>query len=80
MILLGYASAMRRAGIMNLTLDDIEHRAAGVLITVRQSKTDQEGQGQQVAVAHGRHAATDPVAALNAWRLPRRRADLAHEG
>jgi integrase len=69
MILLGYASAMRRAEIMDLTLDDIEHRAAGVLITIRQSKTDQEGQGQQVAVAHGRHAATDPVAALNAWRV-----------
>jgi integrase len=68
MILLGYSSAMRRAEIMVLSLDDIEHRAAGRLITIRQSKTDQEGHSQQVAVAHGRHAATDPIAALNAWR------------
>jgi hypothetical protein len=35
---------------------------------VRQSKTDQEGHGQVVAVAHGSHAITDPVAALAAWR------------
>jgi len=32
---------------------------------------DQERHGQQVAVAHGQHALTDPVAALNAWRAIR---------
>ncbi len=38
------------------------------MLHIRQSKTDREGHGEQVAVAHGQHAATDPVAALNAWR------------
>lgn len=42
-------------------------KPAGSLLTVRQSKTDQEGHGQVVAVAHGTQAATDPVAALAAW-------------
>ena len=42
-----------------------------MLLHIRQSKTDQEGHGQQVAVAHGQHALTDPVAALAAWRAVR---------
>jgi integrase len=68
MILLGYASAMRGAELVALTLADIETKPAGLLLTVRHSKTDQEGHGQIVAVAHGSRAVTDPVAALAAWR------------
>ena len=70
-ILLGYASAMRRAEIVALTLADVEHKPAGLLLNIRQSKMDQEGHGQVVAVAHGHHALTDPVAALAAWRAIR---------
>lgn len=71
MILLGYASAMRRSEIVALTLADIDYKPAGLLLTIRQSKMDQEGYGHVVAVAHGQHALTDPVAALNAWRAVR---------
>ena len=71
MILLGYASAMRRAELVALNLTDVEHQPAGLLLQIRQSKMDQEGHGQQVAVAHGQHAHTDPVAALAAWRALR---------
>ncbi len=82
MILLGYASAMRRAELVALTLADIEHKPAVVLLHIRRSKTDQDGNGQVVAVAHGQHANTDPVAALNSWRpcavrRPDRRTDPA---
>ena len=70
-ILLGYASAMRRAEIVPLTLTDVEHKPAGLLLNIRHSKMDQEGYGQVVAVAHGQHALTDPVAALAAWRAIR---------
>jgi integrase len=70
-ILLGYASAMRRSELVALTLADIEHKPAGLLLHIRQSKTDQEGHGQLVAVAYGQHALTDPVTALNAWRTVR---------
>jgi integrase len=66
-ILLGYASALRRAEIVALTLADVEHKPAGLLLNIRKSKMDQEGHGQLVAVAHGQHAMTDPVAALGAW-------------
>jgi integrase len=70
-ILLGYASALRRGELVGLTLTDIEHQPAGLLLHIRQSKTDRDGHGQQVAVAYGQHALTDPVAALNAWRAAR---------
>lgn len=70
-ILLGYASAMRRAEIVALALPDVEHKPVGLRLNIRKSKVDQEGHGQQVAVAHGQHALTDPVAALNAWRAVR---------
>jgi integrase len=70
-ILLGYASAMRRAEIVALTLADVEPKPAGLLSNIRKSKMDQEGHGQVVAVAHGQHALTDPVAALGAWRAMR---------
>lgn len=67
-ILLGYASALRRSELVALALADIEDKPAGLLLHIRRSKTDPEGHGAVVGVAHGQHAATDPVAALNAWR------------
>jgi integrase len=66
-ILLGYASAIRGGELPALLLDDIEAKPGGILVTIRHSKTDQEGRGQVVAVAHGSYAPTDPVAALAAW-------------
>lgn len=68
MILLGYASAMRGAELVAVTLGDVETKPAGLLLKVRQSKTDPYSHGQIVAVAHGSRAATDPVATLAAWR------------
>jgi hypothetical protein len=73
MILLGYASALRGAELVALTLADIQHEPTGLLLTIRASKMDQEGHGAFVAVAHGRHAATDPVAALKCLAPPARR-------
>jgi site-specific recombinase XerD len=70
-ILLGYASALRRAEMVALTLADVEHKPAGLLLNVRKSKMDQDGHAQVVAVAHGQHALTDPVASLIAWRAVR---------
>lgn len=67
LILLGFASALRRSELTALTLADVENKPAGVLLHIRQSKTDSEGCGQIVGVAHGQHALADPVAALAAW-------------
>jgi integrase len=67
MILLGFASALRRSELAALTLADVEFKPGGVMLTIRRSKTDQYADGQTVAVVHGQHATTDPIAALDAW-------------
>jgi integrase len=67
LILLGFASALRRSELAALTLADIEAKPAGLLLTVRRSKTDPDVRGQVVGVAPGQHPATDPIAALDAW-------------
>lgn len=67
MILLGYASAMRRSELAALTLDDVEFKPGGIMLIVRRSKTDQYAVGQVVAVVHWQHASTDPIAALDTW-------------
>jgi integrase len=67
LILLGYASAMRPSELSALRIDDLDTRPEGVVITIRRSKTDQDGVGQIVGVVAGRRCLTDPVAALAAW-------------
>ena len=64
-LLIGFASAMRRSELVALDLADLEWTAEGVLIHIRKSKTDQEGIGQSVAVPRG--ATACPVAALRTW-------------
>jgi len=66
-ILLGYASALRPGELSALDLADIKTKPAGVLIAIRRSKTDQDGQGQLVGVARGEHRQTDAIRALHAW-------------
>ncbi|GAA3836419.1 tyrosine-type recombinase/integrase [Nocardioides panacisoli] len=72
LILVGFASALRRSELAGLDLADIEPKPEGLLVRVRKSKTDPEARGQLVGVAHGQHAETDPVTALDGW--------LAHRG
>ena len=67
MVLLGFASAMRRSELAALTLADVEFKPGGVLLHVRRSKTDKCAEGQTVAVVHGQNSSTDPIAGLDAW-------------
>src|SRR5262245_57402061 len=48
-----------------LNVEDIEETPEGMLVTLRRSKTDQEGLGRRVAIPRGEIAC--PVAALRAW-------------
>jgi integrase len=66
-ILLGYASAMRPGEVSALDVDDLTPKPAGVLISVRRSKTDQDARGQFVGVARGDNRLTDPIRALDVW-------------
>jgi site-specific recombinase XerD len=64
-LLVGFASAMRRSEIVALDVEHLEWTAEGVRVRICKSKTDQEGVGGSVAVPKGETAC--PVAALRAW-------------
>jgi site-specific recombinase XerD len=64
-ILLGFAGAFRRSELVALDVDDLEEAPEGLLVTIRRSKTDQEGIGRKVAIPRGEIAC--PVTALRTW-------------
>lgn len=54
LLLLGFAGALRRSELVALDWSDLEFVPEGLRITIRQSKTDQEQQGQTIAIPNGR--------------------------
>jgi site-specific recombinase XerD len=66
-LLLGFAAALRRSELVALAVEDIQYVLQGVDLTIRRSKTDQEGAGETIGIWKGREAATCPVTALQAW-------------
>lgn len=67
MVLLGFAGALRRSEISGLDLDDLRFVPEGVEVSIRLSKTDQEGEGAVLAIPYGKHLATCPVTATRRW-------------
>lgn len=67
LILLGFAGAFRRAELVSLDVGDLQVRPAGLIVTLRRSKTDQEGRGAVKGIPRGRTPATCPVRAVQAW-------------
>jgi site-specific recombinase XerD len=65
LLLIGFAGALRRSELVALNIEDIEEVPDGMKITIRHSKTDQEGAGQTIAIPSGKIAC--PVAALKEW-------------
>lgn len=66
LLLVGFAGAFRRSELVALTVADIEYVKQGIVIHLRTSKTDQEGQGRKVAIPYARGAIC-PVLALQEW-------------
>jgi integrase len=50
LLLLTFACAMRRAEAAALDVADLRYDARGLVVTLRRSKTDQEGEGREIAV------------------------------
>ena len=63
--LLGFAGAFRRSELVALDVSDLQETEAGLIVTVRRSKTDQEGQGRMVAIVRGSIAC--PIQAVRNW-------------
>ena len=73
MLLLGFGAALRRSELVALQLGDVVTvPGRGLRLLVRRSKTDQHGQGQDVAIwANPADPLLCPVAALDAWLAQR---------
>jgi len=64
-LLLGFAGAFRRSELVALEVADLEFCDGGLQVTIRKSKTDQEGLGATIAITRGSVAC--PVDAVRAW-------------
>jgi integrase len=75
LVILGFATGMRRSELAELQLSDIRFHPEGLAVMIRFSKTDQERRGREVAAWAGKRSATDPVRVLRAWLRRRGNAD-----
>jgi integrase len=66
LLLLGFAGAFRRSELVSLDVSDLEFVDRGLLVNLRRSKTDQEGEGRKIAIPFARGAVC-PVRALRDW-------------
>jgi integrase len=67
LLLTGLAGALRRSELVALDVEDVRFRTAAMVLRLRRSKGDQEGEGADVVIAHGAHLETCPVRAMEAW-------------
>jgi integrase len=67
LVVLGFATAFRRAELARLRLSEVGFDRRGLAVLLRYSKRDQEGKGKLFAVWAGKRACTDPVRVLKAW-------------
>jgi hypothetical protein len=65
LLLLGFAGAFRRSELVALDVAYIAETQTGLLVTIRRSKTDQDGEGVTIAITQGDAAC--PARALREW-------------
>ena len=74
LLLLGFAGGFRRSELCALHVGDLNFTKAGVLVRLRQGKTDQFASGRDVAIPGAANSKLCPVAALRKWlQLVKRR-------
>jgi site-specific recombinase XerC len=52
LILLGFAGAFRRSELVGLDLEDCAFGKDGLTVTLRRSKTDQQGVGRKIGIPY----------------------------
>lgn len=69
LLALGFAAALRRSEICALQVRDCELEPDGsrMILTIRRSKTDQQGLGQRIAIPEGKRI--QPIMRLRRWLL-----------
>lgn len=66
-MLVGFATSLRRSELVALELEDLKFRGPGFTVLVKRAKNDQQAEGRIVGVWAGERQLTDPVRALKRW-------------
>jgi integrase len=67
LILLGFASAVRRSELIGLDIEDCAFSKDGLTITLRRSKIDQQGAGRKIGIPYASYVGTCPVRTIQEW-------------
>jgi integrase len=67
LVLLGFAGAFRRSELVGLDVEDCTFGKDGLTVTLRRSKTDQDGMGRKIGIPYGSNPETCPVRTVQAW-------------
>lgn len=67
LLILGWAGALRRSELVGLNSEDVSKTRDGLILHLNKSKTDQKGEGQDVALPYGSNPLTCPVRSLEDW-------------
>lgn len=66
-LVVGFASALRRSNVAMLNIEDVEFCAEGLVLAIHREKNDPQSKGRLIAIRTGEHASTCPVNVLRAW-------------
>jgi site-specific recombinase XerD len=67
LLLIGFTGGFRRSELVGLDRDAVAITRDGLVVTIRQSKTDQDGEGQKIGLPFGSNPATCPVRSFQDW-------------
>jgi integrase len=65
LLALGFAGALRRSELVALEVEDLSEVPDGLRVRIRRSKTDQRGEGHEIAIPRGYRLR--PVEAVQTW-------------
>jgi integrase len=66
LLLVGFAGGLRRSELAAINFTDVERVREGLILSIRRSKTDQDGVGRRIGVPFGRTIHC-PVRSLETW-------------
>lgn len=67
LLLVGFTGAFRRSELIGLNIEDLEETRDGMVVHIRRSKTDPEGEGRKLGIPRGVDRATCPIRAILEW-------------